>query len=132
MNTTWKLASIGAAAAMVGACSHTTTREVVHEQPVVQQTPERVTIVQQPPAPQETMPAPPAQTGYSWLPGHYAYSGGAWVWQPGQWRAGAIAPMPPAIQESIPAAPYATSRWVPGYWSYGSDNSWTWVKGHWQ
>jgi hypothetical protein len=135
MNTAWKLVSMSAAAAMVAACSHTTEREIVREQPIVQQAPtqtvERVTIVQPPPAPQETMPAPPAPTGYSWVPGHYAYRNGSWQWESGSWHAGAVPPMPPMVQESIPPAPYATSRWVPGYWSF-SDNSWTWVKGHWQ
>ena len=75
--------------------------------------------------------APPAASGYSWVPGHYSWRGGAWAWEPGQWHAGAVAPMPAPIQESMPAAPYANARWVPGYWSF-TDNSWLWVKGHWQ
>ena len=49
MNTAWKLLSISAAAAMLAACSHTTTREVVREQPIVQQAPERVTVSATPP-----------------------------------------------------------------------------------
>ena len=85
MNTILKLASISAAT-MAAACSHTTTREIVHDQPVVQQQPvaqppatvERTVILQPPPAPQETMTAPPATTGYTWLPGHWAYRDGNW------------------------------------------------------
>jgi hypothetical protein len=135
MNTAWKLVSMSAAAAMVAACSHTTEREIVREQPVVQQAPattvERVTVLQPPPAPQEVMPAPPAPSGYTWVPGHYAFRSGQWQWETGSWHAGAVPPMPAMIQESMPAAPYPGARWVPGYWSF-SDNSWTWVKGHWQ
>ena len=128
---------MSAAAAMVAACSHTTEREIVREQPVVQQAPapaptvERVTVLQPPPTPQETMPAPPAPTGYTWVPGQHVFRNGQWQWESGSWRAGAVPPMPAMIQEPIPVAPYPGSRWVPGYWSFG-DNSWMWVKGHWQ
>ena len=37
MNTSLELVSMSAAAAMVAACSHTTEREIVREQPIVQQ-----------------------------------------------------------------------------------------------
>lgn len=136
MNTALKLVSMSAAAAMVAACSHTTEREIVREQPVVQQAPaptvEHVTVLQPPPTPQETMPAPPAPNGYTWVPGQYVFRSGQWQWESGSWHAGAVPPMPAMIQEAIPAAPpYPGSRWVPGYWSF-VDNSWTWVKGRWQ
>ena len=136
MHTTLKLVSMSAAAAMVAACSHTTEREIVREQPVVQQAPapaaDRVVVLQPPPAPQETVPAPPAPTGYTWVPGQQVFRNGQWQWEAGSWHAGAIPPMPPVIQEAVPAAPpYPGSHWVPGYWSF-VDNSWMWVKGHWQ
>jgi hypothetical protein len=98
-------------------------------QPVVQ-APERTIIVQQPAAPPETQPMPPAPTGYTWVPGHYVWRGNTWVWEPGQWRVGAVPPMPANMQETIPPAPIGASRWVPGYWVLG-ENSWTWVKGRW-
>ena len=137
MNTAWKIASIGAVAAMA-ACSHTTTREVVREQPIVQpqQAPapvERTVILQPPPAPQESMPAPPSPTGYTWVPGQWAFRDGSWQWEPGSWHAGAVPPMPALIQETIPPSPMSSARWVPGYWSFSnSSGSWVWVKGHWQ
>jgi hypothetical protein len=135
MNTVWKLASIGAVAAMA-ACSHTTTREIVREQPVVQQQPapatvERTVIVQPPAAPQETMPAPPAASGYTWVPGHWAYRDGQYQWERGSWQPGVAPPMPALVQETIPPAPMSSSRWIPGYWSL-SGNGWNWVHGHWQ
>jgi hypothetical protein len=78
------------------------------------------------------MPAPPAATGYTWVPGQYVFRGGQWQWDAGAWHAGAVPPMPAMVQETIPAAlPYPDSRWVPGYWSLAGNN-WTWVKGHWQ
>jgi hypothetical protein len=142
MNTALKLVSMSAAAAMVAACSHTTEREIVREQPIVQQAPapapapattvEHVTVLQPPPAPQETMPAPPSSSGYTWVPGHYAFRNGQWQWESGTWHAGAVPPMPPMLAEAVPEPPpYPNSRWVPGYWSL-ADNSWTWMKGHWQ
>jgi hypothetical protein len=138
MNTVWKLASI-TAAALAAACSHTTTREVVREQPIVQPQPvvqapapvERTVILQPPAAPVETMPAPPAATGYTWLPGRWAFRDGQWQWEAGSWHAGVVPPMPAAVQETVPVAPMSSSRWVPGYWAY-SDNGWTWMRGHWQ
>jgi len=139
MNAISKLTLLGVAA-MAAACSHTTTREIVREQPIVQQQPvvqtppttiERTIVLQPPPAPQETRPAPPASTGYTWLPGHWAYRDNAWQWEAGSWHAGVIPPMPDAVQETIPAAPVNGSRWVPGYWSYSGGN-WNWVRGHWQ
>src|SRR5205814_3948531 len=105
MKTTWKLAAIGgAAAAMLAGCSHTVTeREVVREQPIVQQRPattvEHVTVIQPPPAPQEPMPPAPSTTGYSWVPGHYVWRDGNWSWDAGQWRLGTIPPMPQRMDE---------------------------------
>jgi len=133
MKTALKVVSVGAATALLAACSHTVTEREVVREPVVQQVRpvEHVTIVQPPPAPQEQMPPAPSASGYTWVPGHYAWRNGAWTWDPGQWRPGVIPAMPPLVQESIPPAPISTARWVPGYWNFG-DNGWTWMKGHWE
>ena len=98
MNTVSKVIALGAAASILAACGTRVTREVVHEQPIVQPqstTVDRVTIVQPPPPPQESMLPAPAPTGYTWVPGHYVWGNGTWQWQAGQWRAGSIRPMPP-------------------------------------
>jgi hypothetical protein len=136
MKTAWKLVSFSAVAAVMAGCSHTTEREIVREQPVVQQaapstTVEHVTVLQPPPAPTEQMPPAPSASGYAWLPGHYEWQSGDWHWQPGRWQMGAVEPMPPAMQETIPTPPFASARWVPGYWSF-AENRWVWVRGHWQ
>lgn len=137
MHTSWKLIPLVAIAAGLGACGTrtVTTREVVREQPIVQQVPaptvvDRVAIVQQPAAPQEYRPAPPAPTGYTWIPGYYAWQDGRWTWQPGQWHAGTVRPMPAPLHEPPPEA-VEGSRWVPGYWAF-SGTDWVWVKGRWQ
>jgi hypothetical protein len=124
MNTMTRTIALGAAAAaasMLAACAHRVTeREVVREQPIIQQAPaapaEHVTIVQPPPAPRETPTAPPSATGYSWVPGHYQWRDDHWTWISGVWVAGTIQPMPPTpAQESPTTAPASTSRWIPGY-----------------
>ena len=104
MNTVFKLVSLAAAASVLGACStRTVTREVVREQPIVQQAPavvERVTVVQPPPAPVEQVPPAPSASGYSWVPGHYEWRDGRWNWQAGHWVAGTVRPLPSPIAES--------------------------------
>ncbi len=79
----WKIASVGAALTVSACFSH--TREVVREQPVVEHQPERTVIVNPPAAPVETIPSPPAATGYTWIGGHYDWRDGSWVWRPGRW-----------------------------------------------
>jgi hypothetical protein len=133
MNTSLNIIALAAAAALLGGCaSRVTERTIVQEQPAAQPSvADRVTILQPPPAPQETMPVAPSTVGYSWVPGHYVWRDGNWQWEGGQWRAGTIRPMPPALRES-PTAPYSPSaRWVPGYWNFVG-NDWVWVNGHWQ
>ena len=134
MNTSWKFIALGAAASMLGACATRVTREIVHEQPIVQpsvERVERVTIVQPPAAPQEQIPPAPSVTGYSWIPGHHVWRDGTWVWERGQWTAGSIRAMPPVIQETPPPPTQPGVSWVPGYWNFvGRD--WVWVNGHWQ
>ena len=138
MNLNLKSISLGVAAMTVftTACTrHVTEREYVtvpapaqqQQQPTVV---ERVTVVQPPAAPHEEMPAAPATTGYSWVPGHYVRDDGRWKWVAGQWVAGTIAPMPQALAEATPSQPGPTDRWIPGYWTVDHSN-WVWVKGHW-
>lgn len=133
MNTLLRMASLAALASLAACTTHRVTREVVREQPIVQQVapqPERVVIVQPPAAPVETIPPAPATTGYSWVPGYYEWRDNRWEWRPGQWVVGAVKPLPPAIQETPAAPPYAGARWVPGHWTLaGSD--WIWVRGRW-
>jgi hypothetical protein len=135
MNANWKLAPLTAAVALLAACgTRTVEREVVREQPIVQQQPvatERVVVVQQPAPPTEQMTAPPAPTGYSWVAGHHVWQDGRWLWQPGQWVQGTARPLPQPMAEAPPMAnPDANSRWVPGHWRW-SGSDWVWVKGRW-
>ena len=134
MNTLLKVATVSALAALAACYSRTVTREVVREQPIVQQqaAPQResVVIVQQPAVPAETVPPAPAATGYSWVAGYYEWRDNTWVWRPGQWVAGSVRPLPPAIQEQPSAPPAVGSRWVPGYWTFAG-NDWVWVRGRW-
>jgi hypothetical protein len=141
MHSAGRLIFLTVAAAAVTACGTRTieTREVVREQPIIQQAPapqpaqhvvvERV--VPAPAAPQETIPPAPGP-GYSWIAGHHEWSNGRWTWRPGEWRAGTIRPMPAPMDESpTTPPPSASARWVPGHWSFvGSD--WVWVRGQWQ
>jgi hypothetical protein len=140
MYATWQWIPAAVAVSILGACStRTVTREVVREQPIVQQQPVVVAqaqpvvaerIVQMPPAPQEANPASPGP-GYSWVPGHYEWTNDQWVWQPGTWRIGTIRPMPGAIVETPGTPPGNTARWVPGYWTVVG-NDWVWVRGQWR
>jgi hypothetical protein len=131
MSIVLKAATLCALAALAACTRTVATREVVREQPIVQQAaPERVVIVQQPAAPAETRPAAPAASGYTWVPGYYEWRNGKWEWTSGHWATGSIAPMPPARQETPPPAPYAGARWVPGYWSFAG-SEWIWRNGHW-
>jgi hypothetical protein len=68
------------------------------------------------PAPMaETIPKPPVvATPLLWQPGHWDWTGSAYVWQPGQY---------------VPAqGPSAT--WMPGYWEK-ADSGWIWHPAHW-
>jgi hypothetical protein len=130
MKTAWKIASLGSAAALLAACSHTVEREVIR-QPVQETPPTHVTVVEPPSAPQDVMQPAPAPTGYSWIPGHYVWRNSDWAWENGHWVAGTVRAMPPTQQETIPTMPYTGARWIPGYWNYASGD-WVWVRGHWQ
>jgi hypothetical protein len=121
---------------MLGACtSRVVERQVVREQPIVQQAPaqpaERVVIIPPPAAPQEEIPPAPSATGYAWVSGHYVWRDG-WNWQRGHWVAGSVRPMPSPYSEAPTQAPPAPdARWVSGYWDYVG-NDWEWGKGHWE
>ena len=131
MNTLLRIATVGALATLAACTTRTVTREVVREQPIVQQAaPERVVIVQQPAVPAETVPPAPSASGYSWVPGYYEWRDNTWIWKPGQWVAGTVRPVPPVIQETPSSPPHSGARWLPGYWTFaGSD--WVWVRGRW-
>jgi len=133
MNTLLKIATVSALATLAACSTRTVTREVVREQPIVQQVAperERVVVVQQPAVPTETVPPAPAATGYSWVAGYYEWRDNTWVWRPGQWVVGTVRPVPPAVQETLSSPPTAGSRWVPGYWQFAG-NDWVWVRGRW-
>ena len=120
---------------LIGACAtRTVERQVIREQPIVQQAPaqpaERV-VIMQPAAPQEEIPPAPSATGYTWIAGHYVWRDG-WTWERGHWVAGSVRAMPSSpYSEAPPQAPAANARWVPGYWDYVG-NDWEWRKGHWE
>ncbi|HWH83297.1 MAG TPA: hypothetical protein VNU71_13795 [Burkholderiaceae bacterium] len=129
-----------ACALVLGACANRVTeREIVREQPIVQQmpaqpaaAPERVVVLQPPPAPIEQTAPMPGGGQFTWVPGHYAWHDG-WRWEPGQWVAGAVRPMPAPYREDpmAVAPPSGTSHWVPGYWEL-SGSDWVWRRGHWE
>jgi len=133
--TSLRLIPLCAGVLVLGACGHRVTeREVIREQPIVQQAPaqpaERVVIMQPPPAPQEEVAPAPSSTGYTWVAGHYVWRDG-WNWERGHWVAGSVRAMPSPYSEAPTVAPAPGARWVPGYWDYVG-NDWEWKKGHWE
>src|SRR5579862_8934273 len=52
----------------------------------------------------EVVPAAPG-AGYNWVPGHWAWRGGAWFWVKGHHIRGVVAAMPAPIVEVVPARP---------------------------
>lgn len=68
-----------------------------------------------PPPMAETIPKPPVSaTPLMWQPGHWDWTGSAYVWTPGQYVE-------------------ATGRggtWMQGYWQK-TDSGWAWHQGHW-
>lgn len=69
-----------------------------------------------PPIPSELVPAPPrSDTSLIWQPGHFDWTGAAYVWTPGQW---------------VERAGHGT-LWQDGYWRdrpVGPE----WIRGHWE
>ncbi|HWH71167.1 MAG TPA: YXWGXW repeat-containing protein, partial [Candidatus Sulfotelmatobacter sp.] len=76
-----------------------------------------VVVDQAPPAPLgEVVPLPPEpEQDYAWIPGHWAYHGGAWVWIKGEWK----------------PRPGPGFVWVGGHWARHG-RGWTWVPGYWR
>jgi hypothetical protein len=50
-----------------------------------------------------------------WIPGHYNWSGSAYVWVSGRWE----------------VRPHHGARWVRGRWRR-HERRWYWVEGHWR
>ena len=69
-----------------------------------------------PPLMAETMAKPPVTaTPLIWQPGHWDWTGGGYVWQPGQF---------------VPSEGHG-NMWMPGYWAQ-TDGGWAWQPAHWQ
>ena len=68
-----------------------------------------------PPPMAETIPKPPVSAvPLMWQPGHWDWSGSAFVWAPGQY---------------VDAAGHS-GTWMPGWWEK-TDSGWVWRAGHW-
>lgn len=68
-----------------------------------------------PPTPPERVPVPPAaRISLIWQPGHYDWTGTAYVWIPGEWvdRAGHGT----LWQDGFWRRTGQTSEWVPAHW----------------
>ncbi len=89
----------------------------------------RAVYREMPPPVAEVRPPPP-MAGYNWVPGHYAWHGDRWRWQPGYYIQAAVRPMPPVIVEPIPMPPSPRHFYVRGHWQWGGTD-WVWVRGHW-
>lgn len=67
-----------------------------------------------PPAPAVRIVKPPRPgPRYTWVPGHYTYSGGSYHWTKGHWK--------------VP--PRRSAVWVPGHYSVSKGH---WVRGRWR
>ncbi len=68
-----------------------------------------------PPAQTETRPLPPvAAEPLMWQPGHWDWTGGSYVWEPGEY---------------VPAAGHG-ANWLAGFWQH-TDAGWVWQPAHW-
>lgn len=94
-----------------------------------EQAPPRAVYREMPAPVVEARPPQPA-AGYNWVPGHYAWAGDQWRWQPGYYVQAAVRPMPPVLVEQVPLAPSPRHFYVQGHWQWGGAD-WVWVKGHW-
>jgi hypothetical protein len=69
-----------------------------------------------PPLQAELMGKPPVTaTPLIWQPGHWDWTGGGYVWVPGDF---------------VPSAGHG-SLWMPGYWANTPDGGWSWQPAHW-
>lgn len=97
------LLAFAVTAPLLGGCVAETTTASAYPFPAV------------PAAPVETVPLPPvSETPLIWQPGHYDWSGSAYVWQPGRY---------------VPRAGHG-SLWQDGYWQF-VNGGYTWVPAHW-
>jgi len=76
----------------------------------------------------EVVPAPRA--GYTWVPGHYVWRGGAWFWVKGHHERGVIEAMPAPIVEVVPARPSPGHVWIKGHHAF-EGGRWVWHPGVW-
>jgi WXXGXW repeat (2 copies) len=68
-----------------------------------------------PPATVEIVPRPPVSpVPLLWQPGHWDWTGSAYVWTPGQY---------------LPAEGHS-NQWMSGYWEK-TDSGWVWHPAHW-
>jgi hypothetical protein len=82
------------------------------------------------PAPRvEVIPVAPG-ADYHWVPGHWAWRGGAWDWIPGHHIRGAVAAMPAEIVEVVPARPSPGHVWIKGHHVF-ENGRWVWHPGVW-
>jgi hypothetical protein len=88
-------------------------------------------IVERPmPAPIIEVVPPVPHPGWSWVPGHYAWRGGAWFWVRGHYIAGVVVPMPELIVETPPPSPGPAWFWVRGHYVW-EGHGWAWHRGRW-
>jgi WXXGXW repeat (2 copies) len=86
---------------------------------------------------ERAMPAPivevvPAAPGadYNWVPGHWAWRGGAWFWIKGRHVQGVVPVMPAPVVEVVPARPSSAHVWVKGHHVF-EGGRWVWTPGIW-
>jgi hypothetical protein len=69
-----------------------------------------------PPLQAEVMSKPPVTTTpLLWQPGHWDWTGGGYVWQPGEY---------------VPSAGHG-NMYMPGFWAATPDGRWVWQPAHW-
>jgi hypothetical protein len=85
--------------------------------PLVHQAQATVEIIapSAPPPPRVEEPPPPPSSVVVWHPGHWNWTGSAWVWVTGQY-----------VERPRPQA-----AWIPGHWTQEPDG-WRWDDGRWQ
>jgi hypothetical protein len=84
--------------------------------PSVVNTPDATIIIapKAPPAPEAETPPPSPSPSFVWEPGHWAWTGTAFDWQPGKY-----------VEK-----PTVTATYTPGHWQQGPEG-WAWVDGSW-
>jgi len=93
--------------------STTVSRETTSDGSVT--TTKTTMIKEAPPAlREETRPASPG-ADYAWIPGHWDYRDGKYVWTSGRWER--------PISQGM--------TWIPGRWIHTADGGYTYISGHW-